>query len=318
MKVLVTGGAGFIGANLVRRLETLSQITEVVVVDDLTLGFRKNLTGTDATLIEGSILDEGILTEAIAGASTVVHLAARSSVPRSIDEPMAAHDNNATGTALVLNAARQTDDTQVIVASSSSVYGSSEVLPKHEGLATRPISPYAASKLAAEAYALAWGHCYDIPVLALRFFNVFGPLQSSTHSYAAVIPAFLAAACQYQPLPIHGDGNQARDFTYVDSVIDVLCEAITERKSHTEPVNLAFGSQVTLLDLVTELETIFDRELPVDHKPARAGDIYRSQADSSLLMELFPRLTPTDLAAGLRATAEWFESTRPWEDQIKG
>jgi len=318
MKVLVTGGAGFIGANLVRRLETLTLITDVIVVDDLTFGCRENLAGTNATLIEGSILDEGVLEQAITGVSTVVHLAARSSVPRSIDEPMAALDNNATGTARVLEAARQTGDTQVIVASSSSVYGSSKVLPKHEGLATRPISPYAASKLAAEAYALAWGHCYDIPVLALRFFNVFGPLQSPTHSYAAVIPTFLAAACQSQPLPIYGDGNQARDFTFVESVVDVLCEAITERISYPEPVNLAFGSQITLLEVVSELETIFARKLPVDHQPARPGDIYRSQADSSLLMELFPRLTPTDLVTGLKATAEWFESTRPWEDQVTG
>ena len=318
MKILVTGGAGFIGANLVRRLQTMSQITDIVVVDDLTFGFRENLNGTEATLIEGSILDEDLLMQAIAGASAVVHLAARSSVPRSIVDPMATHENNATGTALVLEAARQAGGTQVIVASSSSVYGSTDVLPKHEGLAARPISPYAASKLASESYALAWGTSYDIPVLALRFFNVFGPLQSPTHSYAAVIPAFLAAACQQQPLPVFGDGKQSRDFTFVETVVDVLCEAISERTSYLEPVNLAFGSQVTLLEIVAELEAIFDRELPVDHHPARTGDVYRSQADSALLLELFPQLKPTDLTAGLRATAEWFESARPWEDRNKG
>lgn len=316
MKVLVTGGAGFIGANLVRRLETLSEVTEVVVVDDLSFGCRENLDGTSATLLEGSVLDKELLRQAIDGASTVVHLAARSSVPRSIAEPMATHEVNATGGAVVLEAARQAGDVHVIVASSSSVYGSTDVLPKHEGLPARPISPYAASKLASEAYALAWGHSYDISVLALRFFNVFGPLQSPTHAYAAVIPTFLAAACQDRPLPIYGDGNQTRDFTFVESVVDVLCQAISRRRSYTEPVNLAFGSQVTLLELVAELETIFGRKLAIDHQPARAGDVYRSQADAALLLELFPELVPTDLATGLKATVEWFESTRPWEHQI--
>jgi len=315
VKVLVTGGAGFIGANLVRRLETLSEITEVVVIDDLTFGYQENLDGTNAIFLKGSVLNEELLRQAIDGASTVVHLAARSSVPRSIAEPMATHEVNATGTALVLEAARQAGDVHVIVASSSSIYGSTDVLPKHESLAARPISPYAASKLASEAYALAWGHSYDIPVLALRFFNVFGPLQSPTHSYAAVIPTFLAAACQHQPLPIYGDGHQSRDFTFVESVVDVLCQAISNRRSCSEPINLAFGSQVTLLEVVTELETIFGRKLAIDHQAARAGDVYRSQADSALLLELFPELVPTDLATGLRATVKWFESTRPWTNQ---
>ena len=315
MKVLITGGAGFIGSNLVRALERDGAVDEVVVLDDLSFGFRDNLDGTGATLIEGSILDPDLLAGAVDGASSIVHLAARSSVPRSIAEPVAAHEANATGTMRVLEAAR-TVDAQVIVASSSSVYGANDVLPKHEGLAARPVSPYAASKLATESYALAWGHSYDLPVLALRFFNVFGPLQSPTHAYAAVIPTFLAAACQDRPLPIFGDGNQTRDFTFVESVVDVLCQAISRRSSYTEPVNLAFGSQVTLLELVAELETIFGRKLAIDHQPARAGDVYRSQADADLLLELFPELVPTDLATGLRATVEWFESTRPWEHQI--
>ena len=129
---------------------------------------------------------------------------------------------NTTGTALVLEAARRVGDTQIILASSSSGYGLTDVLPKHEGLVARPISPYAASKLAAESYALAWGHSYELPVLALRFFNVFGPLQSPDHTYAAVIPAFLAAACTGNPLPVHGDGTQCRDFTFVESVVDVI------------------------------------------------------------------------------------------------
>jgi len=312
MKVLVTGGAGFIGANLVRALSD-GPDNDIVVLDDLSFGFRSNLDGLNVTFIEGSILDEDLLATAMEGVSSVVHLAARSSVPRSIAHPMAAHEDNTTGTVRVLEAARAQGDVQVIVASSSSVYGANDTLPKHEGLAARPVSPYAASKLATEAYTLAWGHSYDMPVLALRFFNVFGPLQPPLHTYAAVIPAFLSAAMQGQPLPVHGDGTQCRDFTYVDTVVSVIVDAVHRRVSHLEPLNLAFGQKITLLEVISELEVVLDRKLPVDFQPSRVGDVARSQADSSALKRLFPDITPSDFADGLRATADWFESTRPWE-----
>ena len=316
MKVLVTGGAGFIGANLVRTLVDLSGIDDVVVLDDLSFGFRSNLDGLDVTFIEGSILDEDLLATAMEGVSSVVHLAARSSVPRSIAHPMAAHEDNTTGTVRVLEAARAQGDVQVIVASSSSVYGANDTLPKHEGLAARPVSPYAASKLATEAYTLAWGHSYDMPVLALRFFNVFGPLQPPLHTYAAVIPAFLSAAMQGQPLPVHGDGTQCRDFTYVDTVVAVIVDAIQRRVSHLEPLNLAFGQKITLLEVISELEVIMDHNLSVDFQPSRVGDVARSQADSSALKRKFPDITPSNFAHGLRATANWFRSTRPWDQGV--
>jgi UDP-glucose 4-epimerase len=312
MKVLVTGGAGFIGANLVRTLVHQLGIG-VVVLDDLSFGYRSNLDGLDVTFIEGSILNEGLLEMAMEGVSTVVHLAARSSVPRSIAHPLAAHEDNATGTALVLEAARRQGDVQVIVASSSSVYGANDTLPKHEGLATRPVSPYAASKLATEAYTLAWGHSYDMPVLALRFFNVFGPLQPPLHTYAAVIPAFLSAAMQGQPLPVHGDGTQCRDFTYVDTVVAVISEAINNRASHLEPLNLAFGQRITLLEVISELEVILGHELSIDFQPSRVGDVTRSQADSTGIRRLFPNVEPSDFTGGLRATVDWFQSMRPWQ-----
>ena len=313
MKVLITGGAGFIGANLAQALADHSDVDEVVVIDDLSFGFQSNLDGVDVRFMEGSILDEERLAAAMEGVSSVVHLAARSSVPRSIAHPMAAHGDNATGTALVLEAARAESNVQVIVASSSSVYGANDTLPKHEGLAARPVSPYAASKLATEAYTLAWGHSYDMPVLALRFFNVFGPLQPPLHTYAAVIPAFLAAAMQHQPLPVHGDGTQCRDFTYVDTVVSVIVDAIQRRVSHLEPLNLAFGRKITLLEVISELEVILDRNLPVEFQPSRIGDVARSQADSSALKRLFPDITPSNFVDGLRATAGWFEATRPWQ-----
>jgi UDP-glucose 4-epimerase len=312
MKVLITGGAGFIGANLVRALSD-GPDNDIVVLDDLSFGFRSNLDGLDVAFVEGSILDEDLLATAMEGVSSVVHLAARSSVPRSIAHPLAAHEDNTTGTVRVLEAARAQGDVQVIVASSSSVYGANDTLPKHEGLAARPVSPYAASKLATEAYTLAWGHSYDMPVLALRFFNVFGPLQPPLHTYAAVIPAFLSAAMQGQPLTVHGDGTQCRDFTYVDTVVSVIVDAIQRRVSHLEPLNLAFGQKITLLEVISELEVVLDRKLPVDFQPSRVGDVARSQADSSALRRLFPDITPSDFADGLRATADWFESTRPWE-----
>ena len=315
MKVLVTGGAGFIGANLVRALSD-GPDNDIVVVDDLSFGLRSNLDGLDVTFIEGSILDKDLLATAMEGISSVVHLAARSSVPRSIAHPMAAHEDNTTGTVRVLEAARAQGDVQVIVASSSSVYGANDTLPKHEGLAARPVSPYAASKLATEAYTLAWGHSYDMPVLALRFFNVFGPLQPPLHTYAAVIPAFLSAAMQGQPLPVHGDGTQCRDFTYVDTVVAVIVDAIQRRVSHLEPLNLAFGQKITLLEVISELEVIMDHNLSVDFQPSRVGDVARSQADSSALKRKFPDITPSNFAHGLRATANWFRSTRPWDQGV--
>ncbi len=308
----MTGGAGFIGANLVRALSERPG-NDIVVLDDLSFGLRSNLDGFDGTFIEGSILDENLLARAMEGVSSVVHLAARSSVPRSIAHPLATHADNATGTALVLEAARAQGDVQVIVASSSSVYGANDTLPKHEGLAARPVSPYAASKLATEAYTIAWGHSYDLPVLALRLFNVFGPLQPPLHTYAAVIPAFLSAAVQGQPLPVHGDGTQCRDFTYVDTVVAVILDAIHRRVSHLEPLNLAFGTKITLLEVISELEVILGRNLPVDFQPSRVGDVARSQADSSALRSLFPDIVPSKFAGGLRATADWFESTKPWD-----
>ena len=306
MKVVVTGGAGFIGANLCR---TLSRTHRVTVLDDLSSGRRENLTGLESVeLVEGSILDDALLDRALAGCQAVVHLAARPSVPRSIAEPVAAHEVNATGTLKVLEAARRADGPHVIVASSSSVYGANPTLPKSESLATRPISPYAASKLATESYTLAGGHSSGLPVLAFRFFNVFGPLQPAGHAYAAAIPTFIDAALAGRPIPVHGSGQQSRDFTFVGTVADVISRAIDHRVTSAEPVNLAFGSNISLLDVIAQIERILGRSVAVEHLPARAGDVMHSQADNTLLKSLVPDVVPVDFDGGLRETIDWFKS----------
>ncbi len=207
MRVVVTGGAGFIGANLCRALTADPAIAEVVALDDLSTGHRHNLGPVEGVdLVEGSILDRALLDRVLQGADAVVHLAARPSVPRSMTDPMASHLTNATGTMEVLEAARRGSRPHIVVASSSSVYGANPTLPKREDMATMPASPYAAGKLAAEAATLAYGRSFGLPVLAFRFFNVFGPLQSAGHAYAAVVPAFIDAALRGEPLPVHGDG----------------------------------------------------------------------------------------------------------------
>lgn len=309
MRVVVTGGAGFIGANLCRHLGQAAKVSEVVVVDDLSTGFAANLDGLDRVqLVQGSILDADALDRAFVGAAAVVHLAARSSVPRSLDDPLATHAANATGTLEVLEAVRRAGGPYLVLASSSSVYGSNPALPKTEDLTPMPMSPYAVSKLATEAYALAHAACFDLPVLALRFFNVFGPLQPPHHTYAAVVPAFVDAALADRPLPVYGDGLQTRDFTYVDTVAAVLVDAVSRRVVSDRPVNLAFGTRVTLLELIAELEEVLGRSVEAHHLPPRAGDVRASQADQSRLRELFPRAQPVDLRTGLRATVEWFRA----------
>jgi UDP-glucose 4-epimerase len=308
VKVVVTGGAGFIGANLCRALAVDAAVDHVVALDDLSTGQRRNLAGIDAVnLVEGSILEPGLLDGVLEDAAAVVHLAARPSVPRSLADPMASHLVNATGTMEVLEAARRGCRPQVVMASSSSVYGANPTLPKREDMATMPVSPYAASKLAAESATLAYGRSFDLPVLAFRFFNVFGPLQTADHAYAAVVPTFVACALRGDPLPVHGDGRQTRDFTYVGSVVAVLRQAVLRGLSDPGPVNLAFGSRIPLLTLIEILEKILDRSLPRRHTEPRAGDIHDSQADQSRLRRLFPDIEPVTLEEGLRDTVAWFE-----------
>lgn len=310
MKAVVTGGAGFIGANLCRRLVDDASVDTVVVLDDLSTGSRENLDGLGVELIEGTVLDPGDLDRALEGADSIVHLAARPSVPRSVADPMRTHLANATGTVEMLEAARRNGVDHVIVASSSSVYGANTTLPKREDLAPRPLNPYAASKLATESYALAYSHSFGLEVLALRFFNVFGPLQAPGHAYAAVVPAFVSAALAGRPVSIEGDGLQSRDFTYVGTVAAVLAAAVTERVSDPEPVNLAYGQRTDLLQLLVLLEEILGTDIAVEHVAPRIGDMRHTQADSTRIGELFPKIEPEPLRDGLAATVAWLRGDR--------
>ncbi|CAN5897425.1 SDR family oxidoreductase [soil metagenome] len=309
VKVVVTGGAGFIGANLCRQLEVTDAITEVIAYDDLSTGSRTNLAHCGSVrLVEGDVVDGDSLAEVLAGASAVVHLAARPSVPKSIQDPMASHHVNATGTLSVLEAMRYAGVAHVVVASSSSVYGANPVLPKVETLKAAPVSPYAVSKLATESYALAYGACFGFVPLALRFFNVFGPLQAAGHAYAAVVPAFVDAALAGRPLPVYGDGTQTRDFTFVDSVTAMITRAVLERLGHPEPVNLAFGTRVSLLELITVIEDVLGHRLERELRPPRPGDVRDSQADTERLAKLVPGLEPFPLRTGIERTVDWFRS----------
>jgi len=307
-RVLITGGAGFIGSNLARNLTTGALPMQVRVLDDLSTGYEHNLTGIDVEFVRGSILDLETLAGAAEGVDAVVHLAAIPSVPRSIANPRASHEANTTGTLNVLEVARAAGIEHVIVASSSSVYGLNPKLPKSEFDWTRPMSPYAVSKLATEGYALAYQNSYGLRTLAFRFFNVYGPGQAAGHAYAAVIPKFLDAALNGRPLEIHGDGAQSRDFTFVDTVCAVIEDALRRGAFSPHPVNLAYGTNTTLLELVDLMEDQLGHPVEKNFTGPRVGDVRASQADSSRIREMFPDVEPVSLERGLAATIKWFHA----------
>lgn len=304
-RVLITGGAGFIGANLARQLLGDPRPWEVVIIDDLSTGSRENVADLSLSLHEASILDAGHLANAADGCASIVHLAAVPSVPRSIADPLRTHHTNTTGTLNVLEAAR-VSGAHVIVASSSSVYGANTTIPKAEDLHCMPMSPYAVSKLTAEAYGLAYARCYGLSVLALRFFNVFGPLQRAGHAYAAVIPSFISAALRAEPVTVYGDGNQTRDFTYVGTVTELIARALNQRVSNDEPVNLAFGTSTSLLELLAMLERTMGVAIERRFLPERTGDVRDLQADPHRLHALFPDLQPVPLGVAVADTVRWW------------
>lgn len=305
MTVLITGGAGFIGSNLARLINEVSPTTDVRIFDDLSTGRESNLDGVRAEFIEGSLVDVDAVADAVKGVTAIAHLGALGSVPRSVDNPVGSHSANLTGTLNLLEGARA-QEAYVTFASSSSVYGANTKLPKSEFDWTRPMSPYAVTKLGAEAYVLAYSYAFGLPTLAFRFFNVYGPYQPADHAYAAVIPRFIDAALNGRPALVHGDGQQSRDFTHVDSVCQTLWSAIERRLDLPDPVNLAFGTRTTLLELLQVIEEEIGVPIERTHVESRTGDVRASQSDGVRLREHFPDIQPTPLADGIASTVDWF------------
>ena len=272
-KIAVTGGAGFIGSNLVARLITEGH--DLVVVDDLSTGLLSNIRDQTCEFRELSITDFDSLNSAIKDCETIFHLGARGSVPRSIKNPLSTHDVNATGTLNVLEVARDSG-AHVIFSSSSSVYGRNMQLPKDESMWLGPMTPYAASKLAAEGYLQAYASAYKVPTTLLRFFNVFGPRQRPDHEYAAVLPKWIWLAMQGKGIDVYGDGSASRDFTYVDTVIDIAIAAMNEKVLTEGAMNLAYGNRIFLNDTIELLRKHFP-DLQVNYKAERLGDVKAHQ-----------------------------------------
>ena len=310
MRVLVTGGAGFIGSHLCRRC--VADGHDVIAFDDLSEGAANNLADVpEVRLVVGDIRDEAAVRSAARGCSIIHHHAAVRSVPRSIAQPAVTTDVNVRGTLNVLMAANDVGAT-VVFASSSSVYGDQPSYPQREDLRPMPRSPYAASKLAGEAYCRAWWRSYGVATVALRYFNVYGPRQDPASEYAAVIPRFIAACRTDTPAEIHGDGTQTRDFTYIDDVVEANIQAATSADAIGSVLNVGGGRTPTS---IRELFDLIAREVGSSstphHTPAREGDVRRSEADVSLAERLISYRPAVDIREGVRRTVEWFTHASP-------
>ena len=298
--VLVTGGAGFIGSHLVDAL--VGRGARVRVLDDLSSGSVGNLAhhGNAIELQRGDIRDIEASRHACAGATWVFHLAALGSVPRSLEDPASTIAVNVTGTANVFAAAREAGAQRVVYASSSSVYGDSETLPKREGQEGAPLSPYALSKVMNEQLAATFARSFGQELVGLRFFNIYGPRQSPDGSYAAVVPRFVAAARGGEPMEIHGDGEQSRDFTYVtDAVQAALLAAGAPPEACGAAYNVAGGERVTMNELATRLASLAGSTIPSSHVAPRPGDVRHSLADLTAARERLGYLPRVPVAEGL-------------------
>src|SRR5437867_4732007 len=278
--VLVTGGAGFIGSHLTGTL--LARGRRVRVLDDFSSGQRDFLPKhPELEVIAGDLRDPDVLQRVVAGVDVVYHQAALRSVPRSVEDPFSYHDVNVTGTMRLLLAAREAGVRRVVCASSSSVYGDQPVLPLHEELRPQPISPYGASKLIGEHYCANFSRHYGLETVSLRYFNVYGPRQDPNSEYAAVVARFILAAQRGEPLEIHGDGLQTRDFTYVGNVVDANLAAAEAPGMAGQAYNIACGERLSVLDIARELEGVLGRPLARHHTPPRRGDVRDTLADIS-------------------------------------
>jgi UDP-glucose 4-epimerase len=314
-RYLITGGAGFIGSHIASRL--LGDGHDVRVLDNLSTGRRENLdylaglgAGPRFQFLEGDIRDRETCRRACEGTEVVFHEAALASVQRSVENPTDTTAVNVVGTVNVLSAAREHGVRRVVAASSSSVYGDTPTLPKHEGMPPAPLSPYAASKLAGEQFARVFAQTLGLDTMSLRYFNVFGPRQDPTSQYAAVIPLFITALVEGRRPVVFGDGHQSRDFTYVDNVVDANLRAAGCASGSGEAVNVACGERYSLLELLDAIGTILGRKADPEHRPPRVGDVQHSQASVEKAKRLFDFQPGIGFQEGLRRTVEHFRRGR--------
>ena len=307
---LVTGGAGFIGSNIVAEL--VRQKKRVRVLDNFATGRRENLIpfGKDVELIEGSLTDLETVRLAVRGVDVVFHQAALPSVPRSIDQPINCNEVNIGGTLNVFVASKDEGVRRVIIASSSSVYGNTEVQPKDEGMSPRPLSPYAVSKLAGESYASVFSRVYGLQTVALRYFNVFGPRQNPHSQYAAVIPRFIKAMSRGERPVIYGDGLQSRDFSYVENVVQANLLAAEAPSVGGELMNIACGEAHSLLNLVEILNRLLGTNISPVFEPARKGEVLHSLASISRAHRLLGYKPSVLWEEGLKRTLDWMSRNR--------
>ena len=303
---LVTGGAGFIGSSLARAL--VSRGDRVRVIDNLSSGRQENLAdiSQDLELIEADIRDEVALTRALDGVELVFHEAAIPSVPRSLANPIASHDANATGTLEVLQAARRAGVRRLVYAASSSAYGDTPTLPKVETMRPMPLSPYAVSKLAGEHYCQVFAGAYGLETVSLRYFNVFGPHQDPKSEYAAVIPRFVTAALAGQGVTIYGDGLQSRDFCFIDNTVEANLAAGSAPGVSGGVFNVACGAAINLNEVVKLVGEIVGHAVPITYLPGRVGDVKHSLADTSAARERLGYRGAISFAEGLKRTVAWY------------
>jgi nucleoside-diphosphate-sugar epimerase len=308
---LVTGGAGFIGSHVVERL--LRDGIRVRVLDNFSTGRRENLAfaadaGARLEVIDGDLRDLATVERAVRDVDVIYHQAAMRSVPRSVADPLGANENNVTGTLHLLDAARRMKVRRVVYASSSSVYGDNPELPKREDQQPAPISPYAVSKAANEAYARVWTKLYGVETVGLRYFNVFGPRQDPASEYAAVIPRFIIWGLRGQPLEVHGDGTQSRDFTFIENVVDANILAGEAPDASGEAFNVGCGERTSLLEVIGMLESIIGKKVERRHTPSRGGDVPHTLADVAKAKRLMGYTPLVGFADGFRRTVEYFKA----------
>ncbi|HEX5246725.1 MAG TPA: NAD-dependent epimerase/dehydratase family protein [Gaiellaceae bacterium] len=302
-RALVTGGAGFIGSNLVRAL--LERGDDVRVLDNFSTGNRANLEGLDVEIVEGELRSYERVHNAVRGREVVYHLGALGSVPRSVQDPLTSSAVNVEGTLNVLLAARDEGVRRVVFSSSSSVYGAKRELPVQESLAADPISPYGVAKLAAERYCVSFSRVYEsFETVVLRYFNVFGPRQSPFSQYAAMVPLFITAIAAGKPVTIFGDGEQSRDFTYIENVVDATMRAAHADGASGRIFNVAAGSPASVNAVAETIGRIVGKPVERAFAPPRPGDIRDSWADVSAAKDVFGYVPTVDVEQGLRRTIE--------------